>query len=96
MLKQQRREEDRIEAAAHFCATMVKKQAPSTTEKIFGVRPDLRVEARQDVLEEIDGPMLRHGLQEAAGVQLTAPRFKTAKPDHLALEERYEEFCSTT
>ena len=30
---------------------------------IIGVNPDYRVEVRVDVLEEIDGPMLEHGLQ---------------------------------
>ena len=29
---------------------------------IIGVRPDYVVEIREDVLEEIDGPMLQHGL----------------------------------
>lgn len=61
-------------------------------QNILGVRPDLYVEVRQDVLEEDDGPMLRHGLQETAGTRLHVPRSKLAKPDQLALEERYEKF----
>ena len=32
---------------------------------ILGVHPNLRLAIRQDVLEEIDGPMLLHGLQGA-------------------------------
>lgn len=32
-------------------------------QNILGVRPDLYVEVRQDILEEIDGPMLRHGFK---------------------------------
>lgn len=63
-------------------------------QNILGVRPDLEVEVRQYILNEIDGPMLRHGLQEAAGVQLSVPRARAARPDPLALEERYEEFRS--
>lgn len=63
-------------------------------QNILGVRPDLRVEVRQDVLEEIDGPMLRHGLQETAGTRLSVPRPEVAKPDRVALEERYEAFRS--
>jgi putative restriction endonuclease len=59
---------------------------------IIGVRPDLVVEVRHDILKEIDGPMLRHGLQEMAGVRLVAPRARAAQPDRSALEERYEEF----
>ena len=59
---------------------------------ILGVRPDLVVEVRRDVLEEADGPMLRHGLQEMAGVRLMAPRRRNTRPDRAALEERYEMF----
>ncbi len=29
----------------------------------LGVRPDYIIRVRTDVLEEVDGPMLRHGLQ---------------------------------
>lgn len=59
---------------------------------IIGVRPDLHIQVRRDVLEEIDGPMLRHGIQEMAGLRLTVPRQRTAWPDPDNLERRYEEF----
>jgi putative restriction endonuclease len=59
---------------------------------IVGVRPDLVVEVRHDVLVETDGPMLRHGLQEMAGVRLLQPRERAARADVAALEERYEQF----
>jgi putative restriction endonuclease len=47
---------------------------------------------RRDVLDEIDGPMLRHGLQEMAGVRILLPQARDARPDRDALEERYEGF----
>lgn len=59
---------------------------------LLGVRPDLVVEVRSDVRDEIDGPMLTHGLQEMAGVRLLRPRSRAAQPDPERLEERYEEF----
>ena len=59
---------------------------------ILGVRPDLVVEVQQRILDEIDGPMLRHGLQEMAGVRLTIPRSRDAQPDRARLTERYAEF----
>ena len=31
---------------------------------IVGIRPDLIVEIQPKILAEVDGPMLRHGLQE--------------------------------
>jgi putative restriction endonuclease len=59
---------------------------------IIGIRPDLVVEVRQDILDEVDGPMLRHGRQEMAGVHLSAPAQRAARPDRQNLEERYESF----
>lgn len=61
-------------------------------QNIVGVSPDLRVEVRRDILDEIDGPMLLHGLQEMAGVSLLTPARKDSRPDREALEERFEEF----
>lgn len=61
-------------------------------QNIIGVRPDLIVEVRRDILIELDGPMLRHGLQEMAGVHLTVPRHKSARPNRENLEERYARF----
>jgi putative restriction endonuclease len=59
---------------------------------IVGVRPDLVVEVRRDILDEIDGPMLEHGLKEMAGVRLSVPRQREARPHTDLLEERYEQF----
>jgi putative restriction endonuclease len=59
---------------------------------ILGVRPDLVVDVQPKVLAEIDGPMLRYGLQEMKGVRLSVPRSAHARPDPDRLEERYEEF----
>ncbi len=61
-------------------------------QNILGVRPDLEVEVRGDILAEVDGPMLRHGLQDMAGRALRVPRSAAAHPDADALEERYEDF----
>ena len=60
---------------------------------VIGIRPDYVVEVATDVLEEVDGPMLRHGLQDFHGRALMAvPRRAVEKPDPKRLEERYEEF----
>lgn len=59
---------------------------------ILGVRPDLRVDVQPRVLAEVDGPMLRWGLQEMAGVQLVVPRQRDAQPDRERLGERYLQF----
>ena len=61
---------------------------------IIGVRPDLVIEVREDVLREVDGPMLQHGLQEMHGRTLWVPRASDRRPDRGRLEERYAEFRS--
>ena len=59
---------------------------------IIGIRPDLTVDVRADVLTEIDGPMLRHGLQEKRDVKLHLPRSREARPDPDRLERRHAHF----
>ena len=59
---------------------------------IMGIRPDLTVHIRQDILDEIDGPMLRHGLQGMHDHPVSGPSRRDARPDTNRLEERYEEF----
>lgn len=60
--------------------------------QVLGVRPDYIVEIRSDVLEEHDGPTLRHALQGLHGESIALPRRRAAQPDRLLLEERYERF----
>jgi putative restriction endonuclease len=60
--------------------------------QVLGVRPDLVVEVRDDVLREADGPMLRHGLQGFQGARLLVPRREMHQPNREFLAERYESF----
>jgi len=59
---------------------------------ILGIRPDLIVVLREDVLREIDGPMLKHGLQGFQGSRILVPRREYLRPNPEFLEERYELF----
>lgn len=59
---------------------------------ILGVRPDLVIELRQDILREHDGPMLVHGLQEFQDRSISVPGSPGLQPDKELLEERYELF----
>lgn len=59
---------------------------------ILGVRPDLGIELRLDILEEIEGPMLVHGLQGFQGTKLIVPRREELRPNPEFLAERYEMF----
>lgn len=64
-------------------------------DKFFlGITPDYKIEVRQDVLEEEDGPMLRHGLKGLHGGRLIVPRSAKAKPSPERLEIRYDRFLA--
>ena len=41
---------------------------------VLGISPDYDVAIREDVLQEIDGPMLKHGLVEMHGTRIILPR----------------------
>lgn len=59
---------------------------------ILGIRPDFIVEVRKDVLDEHDGPMLQHGLQELNNKKIILPSQENLQPNKILLEKRYEEF----
>jgi putative restriction endonuclease len=59
---------------------------------ILGVDPDYVIHLRRDVLEEIDGPMLRHGLQEIHETRIHVPRRESLRPHRDYLAERFERF----
>jgi putative restriction endonuclease len=61
--------------------------------QILGIRPDLVIEIRRDILEESDGPLLLHGLQGWHNRKLgVVPNAAKLKPRADFLEERYELF----
>ncbi len=61
---------------------------------IIGVDPDSRVHVREDILNEKDGPMLKHGLQEIAGARLLVPARRQLRPNRAFLAERFERFLA--
>ncbi len=65
-------------------------------QNLLGIRPDYEVVINRDLLTEIDGPMLKHGLQEMHGETLSLPRRLSARPDTSRLEERFAEFCAAS
>jgi putative restriction endonuclease len=62
---------------------------------IIGIRPDLIIEVRRDVLEEHDGPMLQYGLQALEGQRLSTPVARRDRPREEFLDERYSLFRKT-
>lgn len=59
---------------------------------ILGIAPDYKIHLRPDVLEEKDGPMLRHGLQAMHGQIISVPRSTVLKPNPDFLSIRFERF----
>jgi putative restriction endonuclease len=61
---------------------------------IIGISPDYLVKVREDVLNEIDGPMLKYGLQAMEGNKMILPKHKSDYPDRDRLDIRYKRFLS--
>jgi putative restriction endonuclease len=61
---------------------------------IIGIDPDTRVHVRVDILNEIDGPMLRYGLQAIHDTALILPKRVSDRPNRAYLAERYERFLA--
>jgi putative restriction endonuclease len=61
-------------------------------QDLLSVTPSYKIEIAPDVLEDSDGPMLRHGLQEMHGRALTRPEHERDWPSPERLAWRYERF----
>lgn len=68
----------------------------SYDNNLLGITPDYTVRINQRLLDEVDGPMLRHGLQEMHGRSLLLPNRKADRPDRDRLERRYQEFLNSS
>lgn len=61
-------------------------------EHILGISPDYVVHINGEVLSEVDGPMLKYGLQQMNGRELFVPHRRTDQPDRDRLAERFTTF----
>lgn len=85
--------EDAGVAAVRNGLALCKIHHAAYDSSILGIRPDRVVEIRADLLAEIDGPMLEHGLKGRHGRRLMAvPRARAEQPDVDLLEQRYAAF----
>ena len=71
---------------------MCKLHHAAFDRSILGVRPDFKIEIRVDVLKEVDGPMLVHGIQEFQGKAIHVPKDPLQRPNVDHLEERFARF----
>lgn len=61
-------------------------------ENILGISPDYTVHINSEVLAEIDGPMLKYGLQQMDRRTLWVPKRPAEKPDRDRLAARFDGF----
>ena len=74
--------------------SMCKIHHAAFDQNIIGIRPDYHVEVRDDILAEVDGPMLKYGIQSMHGTRIILPRAPKDRPDEDGLERRFEEFLA--
>ncbi len=62
--------------------------------RVVGIDGEYRVHVREEILAEVDGPMLKYGLQAMDGRTLLVPRRVRERPDPDRLQRRYLEFVA--
>ena len=63
-------------------------------QHLISVTAEYRVAVLRSVLEEFDGPMLRHGLQEIDGWPIQLPRRRAELPDRDLLAQCHARFIT--
>lgn len=58
----------------------------------IGISPDYKIIVRKDILEEIDGPMLQHGLKDLHNISIQLPDIEKNKPNKNFLDIKYQKF----
>ncbi len=61
---------------------------------LLGITPDYKVEINKALLLEVDGPMLKHGLQEMNGRTISVPTRRDEQPSKDGLATRFAEFMA--
>ena len=86
--------EERGDAVVTNGLSLCKIHHAAYDENLIGITPDYRVSVNRGLLEESDGPMLLHGLQEMHERVLKIPRARHERPDPERLHVRYDAFLA--
>jgi putative restriction endonuclease len=77
--------------------TLCKMHHAAYDRRIMGITPTYEVRINDEILHEVDGPMLRHGIQEFHGKKLMVlPRRRAERPDPTLLEARFQAFLDAS
>lgn len=87
--------EDGGEAVVTNGLSLCKIHHAAYDENILGISPEYTVVLNQALLDERDGPMLLHGLQEMHGRTLQLPRSRSKRPDPVRLGTRFDRFLAS-
>jgi putative restriction endonuclease len=66
----------------------------SYDRNLVGITPDYEVRIDRELLDEVDGPMLRHGLQDMHGRPLRLPKRKAEWPSRDRLATKFAGFAA--
>lgn len=86
--------EDAGDAAVTNGMAMCKIHHAAYDRNFLGVTPDYTIKINADLLYEVDGPMLKHGLQEMHDLQIQLPARRNEQPNKERLAERFAAFQS--
>lgn len=62
----------------------------------LGINADFKISVRPELLEEVDGPMLQHGLKAMHGEKIVVPSRVSERPNRDLLARRFERFLNVT
>jgi putative restriction endonuclease len=83
-------------AAIHNGLALCKIHHTAYDRNLIGISPGYQVQVDKKLLLEIDGPMLKHGIQEMDGVTIQIPSRSNQQPDRDLLEIRFKEFLAVS
>ena len=62
----------------------------------LGITPKFKIEVRQELLDEVDGPMLQHGIKAMHGERILLPKTRQYRPSQERLEARFEKYLKAS
>ncbi len=87
--------EDRGDAVVTNGLSLCKIHHAAYDEDLIGISPNYQVIVNRGLLDETDGPMLLHGLQEMHERQIVVPKVRADRPDPERLQTRFNAFLAT-
>lgn len=85
--------EEQGEASVRNGLALCKLHHSAYDRRYMGIRPDLVVEVRPEIMSEVDGPTLEHGLKRRHGQRLMVlPTVRRERPSPELLEMTYSRF----